>query len=72
MIEEIEHEDAARSQADIGALVDIANVDQDRISILPSPSADLSGTTREPADIQVSLVISGRENVSVQVRRMKN
>ena len=72
MIEEIDHERAVGSQADIGALVNVAYVDQDRISILPAPAPDLGDATREPAEIDISCVIAGRENVSVQIGRVKD
>ena len=72
IIEEIDHERAVRSQADIGALVDIADVDQDRISILASPSPDLSNAARKPAEIGVALVIGSGQNVSVEVGRVKD
>jgi hypothetical protein len=72
MVEEIDHQRTVGSQADIGALVNVADVDQDRISILPAPSTDLSDATREPAEIRVSLVIGGGQNVPVQIGRVKD
>ena len=72
MIEEIDHQRAVRAQADIGALVNVADVDQDRISILASPSPDLSNAAREPAEIGVSLVIAGGQNVPVQIGRVQD
>jgi len=35
MIEKIDHERAVRAQTDVGSLVNVADVNQDRISILP-------------------------------------
>jgi hypothetical protein len=72
MIEEIDHERAVRSQADIGPLINVADVDLDRISILTAPSPDLSGAPREPAEIRVSLVIGGGQNVPVQIGRVED
>ena len=72
MIEEIDHERAVGPQADLGALVNVADVDQDRISILATPPADLSDATRESAEIRVSLVIGGGQNVPVQIGRVED
>ena len=72
MIEEIDHERAVGPQADIGALIHVADVDQDRISILSAPSADLSGATRKSAKIRISCIIGCGENVPVQIGRMKD
>ena len=72
MIEEIDYERAVGSQADLGALVNVADVDQDRISILAAPAPDLSDATRESAEIDISCIIAGRENVSVQIGRVQD
>ena len=72
MIEEIDHERAVGPQADLGALVNVADVDQDRISILATPPPDLSDATREPAEICVSGIIARGQNVAVQIGRVEN
>jgi len=49
VIEEIDHQRAVRAQADVSTLINVADVDQDRISILPAPAPDLSDATRKSA-----------------------
>ena len=72
MIEEIDHERAVRSQADIRALINVADVDQDRIPILPSPAPNLGDATREAAEVRVSCVIARGQNVPVQIGRVQD
>ena len=72
MIEEIDHERAVRPQTDVSALIDIADVDQDRIPILTAPAFDLGRAAGEPAEIPVPDVIARRQNVSVQIGGVNN
>ena len=72
MIEELDHERAVGAQTDIGALINVADVDQDRISILPPPAPDLGGATRESAQVRVSCVIGRGQNVPVQIGSVKD
>ena len=46
MIEQIDHQLAFVAQTDIRPLIDIADVDQNRVRISPAPPANLRRTTR--------------------------
>ncbi len=72
IIEEIDHERAVRSQADIGPLINVADVNQDRIPILPAPAPNLGDATREPAEVRISCVIARGQNVSVEIGRVED
>jgi len=72
MIEEIDHERAVRSQADIGPLINVADVDQDQISILASPAPNLGDAAREAAKVRISCVIARGQNVSVEIGRVED
>ena len=72
MIEQIDHQFALVSQADFSALIHVADVDQDRVWILPSPAPDLRSATRQPAAIRISVVIGGWQNMAVEVRRVQD
>jgi hypothetical protein len=65
MIEEIDHERAVRAQTDVSALVNVADVNQDRIPILPAPPPNLGDATREAAEVRISCVITRGQNMSV-------
>ena len=72
VIEEIDHQCAVGAQADIGALINVTDVDQDRISILPAPASNLRDAARKAPEVRVSRVIARRQNVSVQIGRVEN
>ena len=72
MIEQVDHQLALAAQSDIGALINIAHVDQDRVWILPAPMPDLRRATRQPAEVRVPVVVERRQNVPVQVSRVQN
>ena len=72
VIEKIDHQLALVSKAYLCALIDIADVDQDRVRILPPPSADLRDAARQTATISSSVVIRCRQNVAVQIRRVQD
>ena len=72
MIEQIDHQLALVSQTDLGALIHVADVDQNRVWILPSPVPNLRHATRQPAAIRISVVIRGRQNVAVDVRCLQD
>src|SRR5947199_5787458 len=72
MIKQIDHQLTFAMQADLGALIDVADVDQNRVWILSPPAPDLSDATRHPTAIGISIVIRRRRNVSVQLRRMQS
>ena len=72
MIEEIDHERAVRAQTDVGSLVNVADVDQERIPILPAPPPNLGGATREAAEVRISCVIVRGQNVSVEIGRVED
>ena len=67
MIEKIDHDGAVGAQADVGALVNVADVDQNRISILPPPSPDLCHAARESTQVGISCVIARRQDVPMQI-----
>src|SRR4029077_12650499 len=72
VIEKIDHQFALVSKAHLCALIDIADIDQDRVRILPPPSADLRDATRQTAAISGSVVIKCRQNMAVQIRRVQD
>ena len=57
VIEKIDHQFALVSEAHLCTLIDVADIDQDRVRILPPPSADLRDATRQTAAISSSVVI---------------
>src|SRR6266566_6511948 len=72
MIKQIDHQLTFAMQADLGALIDVADVDQNRVWILSPPAPDLRDATRHATAIGISIVIGGGQNVSVQIRRMQD
>src|SRR4029077_4532277 len=72
VIEKIDHQFALVSKAHLCALIDIADIDQDRVRILPPPSADLRDATRQTAAISSSVVIRCRQNMAMQICRVQD
>ena len=72
MIKQIDHQFPFGPQTDFGALIHVADVDQNRVPILPPPASNLRNATRKPATIGVSVVIGGRQNMAVDVRCMQD
>ena len=65
MVEQIDHQRAFVSKADIGALIYVADVNQYRIGIFPLPAPDLRRATCQSAPIPVSVVIGGWKDMTV-------
>jgi hypothetical protein len=72
MIKEIDHELAFAAPTHVGALVNITDVNENRVRVLPSPSADLRDASRQPAHIEISIVIRCRQNMTVQISRVQD
>ena len=72
MIEQIDHQLALVAEADVGALIHVADVDQNRVRILLSPASDLRHAARQSAAIWVSVVVGRRQNMTVQIRRVQD
>jgi hypothetical protein len=72
MIEKINHQSALVSEAYVGALINVADIDKDRVWILPAPTPNLRNATRKAAAISSSVVIKCRQNVPVQIRRVQD
>ena len=72
MIEKIDHERAVRAQTDVGSLVNVADINQDRIPILPAPAPNLGDATREATEVRISCVITRGQNVSVEISRVED
>jgi hypothetical protein len=72
MIEQVDHQTAARPKPDIGALVNISGIDQNRVRIFPAPPANLGHASGEPAHIRDAFVIQGRQNVTMQISGVEN
>ncbi len=68
MIKQIDHQLALVTQADVGALIHVPDIDQDRVRIFPLPKPDLRDATRHSAAIRISVVIGGRQDMAVEVR----
>src|SRR5881397_1279348 len=72
MIEQIDHQRALVSQANVSPLIHVTDVDQDRVGIFPPPAPDLRRATRQSAAIWSSVVVEGRKDMTVQIRRVQN
>jgi hypothetical protein len=72
VIEKFDHQFALISEAYVGALINVADIDQDRVWILPPPSADLRDATSQPTAISSSVVVRCRQNVAVQIRGVQD
>ena len=72
VIKQIDHQFAFVPQTDFCALIYVANVDQNRVSILSSPPPDLRNATGEPPAIRSSVVVRGWQNMPVQVGCMQD
>jgi hypothetical protein len=72
MIEQIDHQRALVSEADVSALVYVADVDQDRVGIFLLPAPDLRRAARQSAAICISIVVKGRQDMTVQIRCMQD
>src|SRR5262245_39607866 len=72
MIEEIDHQRALVSEADVSPLIHVADVDQDRVGIFPLPTPDLRRATRQSAAIWISVVVQGWQDMTVQIRRVQD
>src|SRR4029077_3676669 len=72
IIEQIDHQLAFIAQTDVGALINIACIDQDRISILLPPLPNLRHATSESADVRIPIVIDRRQNMPVQIGCMQD
>src|SRR3954467_9406771 len=72
VIEKIDHQFALVSEAHLCALIDVADIDQNRVRILPTPSPDLRDATRQTAAIRSSVVIRSRQNMAMQIRRVQD
>ena len=72
MIEQIDHQRALVSKADVSPLIHVADVDQDRVGAFPLPAPDLRRATRQSAAIWISVVVGGWQDMTVQVRRVQD
>ena len=50
-----------------GALVDVADIEEERVGIGPPPLADLRGATGEAAEVGMIVVIDRGQDVAVQI-----
>ena len=71
-VEAADHGRAARAQADFGALVNVADVEEERVGIGALPLADLRGATGQSAEVGVVVVIDGGQDVAVEVGGVEN
>src|SRR5262245_9161372 len=65
MVEQIDHERAIVSKADVSALVNVTDVDQYRVRIFTPPTFDLRRATRESAAIWTAIIINSWQNVTM-------
>ena len=72
IIEQIDHQRAFVSEADVGALIHVADIDQDRVRIFTAPPPDLRRATRQSAAIRVSVVVEGWQDMTVQIGRVQD
>ena len=76
MIQQIDHQRPSVSEADISALIHVADIDQDRVGIFLPPAFDLCRAARQSAAIWNSIIIEtsgeyGRANPSCAGSRHK-
>jgi hypothetical protein len=72
MIEQVDHQLTLGAQANIGALINITHVDQDRVWILLAPIPDLRHATRQTAEVRIPVVIGRGQNVPMQISRVQD
>ena len=72
MIEKIDHQRTLVSEADVGALIHIPDIDQNRVGIFFPPAPDLRGATRQSTAIWISGVVRRWQNMTVQIRRVQD
>src|SRR5262245_35406307 len=72
MVKQIDHQLAFISQTHVGALINVADINQDRVSILPLPSTNLRDATSQAAAISGSVVIGRGQDVAMQIRRVQD
>ena len=66
-IEKFDHHPALVGKRELGALVDIADIDQERVRILGAPALNLRDAARHPPEIGAALVINRGQNMAVQI-----
>ena len=71
-IEELDHHPALIGEGELRALIDVADVDQERVGIFLAPAPDLGDAARHPAKIAAPAIIDCRQNVTVQISRVQN
>src|SRR5947208_10951136 len=71
IVEQIDHQLAFAPPSEIGALINIADVDQNCVPILVSPSPNLRDATCQAAEVRISIIVNCRQNVSVQICRVQ-
>src|SRR5207237_217147 len=67
MIEQIDHQLALAAKTEISALINVSRVDQNCVWILPAPSPNLSNTAGQTSQITGSIIIDGRQNVTMEI-----
>src|SRR4029453_201831 len=72
VIEQLNHQRAFVSEADVSALIYIPDIDHDRIGIVSVPAPDLRRATRQSAAIWISVVVGGWQDVTVQICRVQD
>ena len=72
VIKQIDHELTLAAQAYISALINITDVDQKGVPIATTPTADLSDAPSESAHVGCAIIIGSRQDMPMQVGRMKN
>ena len=70
-VEELDHHPALIGERELGALVDVANIDQERVWIFLPPAPDLRDATRHPAEIGAAVVIDCRQDMAMQIGRVQ-
>src|SRR5262249_34788655 len=72
VIEKIDHQFALISEAYVGALINVSDIDEDRVRILLTPVPNLRDATRQATTINCPVVIRCRQNMAVQIRRVQD
>ncbi len=71
-IEEANHERTLSREARLGALVNVADIDERPVRVFLLPAADLGGTTGQAAEIGAAAVIGSGQDVAVQIGGVKD
>ena len=66
-VEELDHHQALIGERELGALIDVANINQKRVWIFLPPAPDLRDTTRHSTEIDAAVIIDYGQDMAMQI-----